>query len=214
MLTIIVSGMIAADPHQGGATWAVLQYLLGFKRLGHNVVFIEPVPSASLRPQGVPLEHSTNAAYFREVTEEFGLAQSSALQLAATRRTVGLPYEQLRRLAEQADVLINISGMLTDSDLAGRIPVRVYLDIDPAFNQLWQASQGVDMGLAGHTHFVTIGLAVGRPDCAVPPCGLDWITTPQPVVLDHWPVAGPIIYDAFTTVGNWRAYGSIEYQGV
>src|SRR5262245_37209818 len=140
MLTIIVSGMIAADPHQGGATWAVLQYLLGFKRLGHDLVFIEPVPPASLRPGGVPLEHSTNAVYFREVTEEFGLAQSSALLLTATRRTVGLPYEQLRRLARRANVLFNISGMLTDEDLTNRIPVRVYLDIDPAFNQLWHAA--------------------------------------------------------------------------
>ena len=32
--TILVSGMMAGDPHHGGATWAVLQYLLGFRRLG------------------------------------------------------------------------------------------------------------------------------------------------------------------------------------
>jgi len=40
---IFVSGMIAADPFQGGATWAVLQYVLGLKRLGHAAVFVEPV---------------------------------------------------------------------------------------------------------------------------------------------------------------------------
>jgi hypothetical protein len=54
-LTILLSGMIAGVPHQGGATWAVLQYLLGFKRLGHNVHFVEPVEEAALRPAGVPL---------------------------------------------------------------------------------------------------------------------------------------------------------------
>jgi hypothetical protein len=32
-LTILMSGVIASVPHQGGATWAVLQYLLGFKPL-------------------------------------------------------------------------------------------------------------------------------------------------------------------------------------
>ena len=48
--TIIVSGMIAADPGQGGATWAVLQYVLGLRRLGHDVHFIEPIPPASLPP--------------------------------------------------------------------------------------------------------------------------------------------------------------------
>jgi hypothetical protein len=28
-MRILVSGMLAGDPHQGGASWAVLQYVLG-----------------------------------------------------------------------------------------------------------------------------------------------------------------------------------------
>src|SRR5262249_50811310 len=82
------------------------------------------------------------------------------------------------------------------------------------FIQLWHATQGIDMRFAAHTHFVTIGQAIGRPGCAVPTCGLRWIPTTQPVVLDHWPPAGPITHDALTTVGNWRGYGSVEHRGV
>src|SRR5262249_22635334 len=52
------------------------------------------------------------------------------------------------------------------------------------------------------------------PDCPVPTCGLPWLTTPQPIVLEHWPVAGAVVHDAFTTVGNWRGYGSVEQNGV
>jgi hypothetical protein len=33
-------------------------------------------------------------------------------------------------------------------------------------------------------------------------------------VLDQWPVAPRIEHRAGTTVGNWRSYGSIHYQGV
>ena len=40
---------------------------------------------------------------------------------------------------------------------------------------------------AGHDAFVTIGERIGEPDCTIPTCGLDWITTPQPVVLEQWP---------------------------
>ena len=80
-LRILVSGMAAATPHQGGATWAILQYLLGFQRLGHEVCFVEPVPEAMLRPPGAPLAASENAAYFRRVTTDFGLGRSSALLL-------------------------------------------------------------------------------------------------------------------------------------
>jgi hypothetical protein len=72
------------------------------------------------------------------------------------------------------------------------------------------------MGFGGHTHFVTVGQAIGREDCPVPTCGLRWIPTLPPVVLAHWPAcdpASPCEFDGFTTVGNFRGYGSIEYRG-
>jgi Glycosyl transferases group 1 len=211
--TILLSGMIAAIPDQGGATWAVLQYLLGFRRLGYRVVFVESIPETSMSPEGVPPDRTRNAAYFRRVMEDFGFDSDSALLIAGTRRTVGLSYEGLRRVARSADLLINISGMLTDEELTVDIPCRVYLDLDPTFNQLWHALGVCDMRFRGHTHFVTIGLAIGRPDCNVPTCGLPWITTAQPVVLSEWPVARRITHDALTTIGHWRSYGSIEHEG-
>jgi hypothetical protein len=211
-LTIILSGMIATTPYQGGATWAVLQYMLGLRRLGHTVYLVEPLEAAALSPQGVELERSANAVYFRQVAADFGLMRTAALLLSGTRATVGLPYEQLEQVVRHTDILINISGMLTDEALIAHIPRRVYLDLDPAFNQLWQIS-GIDMRFANHTHFVTIGLTIGQPDCTAPTCGLHWITTPQPIVLAHWPVAERLAYDALTTVGHWRSYGSIEHEG-
>ena len=67
--------------------------------------------------------------------------------------------------------------------------------------------QGIDVGFEGHTHYASVGLRL-------PETGHDWIHTLPPVVLERWPVAGPVELDAFTTVGNWRAYGSIEHEGV
>lgn len=205
--------MIAADPHQGGATWAVLQYVLGFQRLGYDVVFIEPVSEPALRPKNCDFSASANARYFREVMAEFGLKDNAALLLSGARRTVGIPYDELCKIARRADLLINISGMLMDEDIIGPIPRRVYLDLDPAFIQLWHSACHVDMRFTGHTHFVTIGLALGAATCPVPTCGLRWITTPQPVVLAEWPRSNTITQYALTTVGNWRGYGSIEFQG-
>jgi hypothetical protein len=213
-LTILVSGMIAADPYQGGATWAVLQYLLGFRQLGHTVLFVEPFEERALQPAGTTLGSSTNARYFREVMAGFDLEESAALLLPGTRKTVGLSYDRLIEFSRRADVLVNISGMLADEELVQSIPVRIYLDLDPAFNQLWHAVDGIDMRFAGHTHWVTVGLALGDPDCPVPTCGLPWITTVQPVVLSHWPFARCITYDALTTVANWRGYGSVTYGDV
>ena len=168
--------MVAADPHQGGATWAVLQYVLGFEQLGHEVWLVDP---AQPRAEA--------AAYFAGLD----------LGPRAFLGSYGGPVP---------DLLLNISGMLRDERVLERAPVRAYLDLDPAFNQLWHA-QGVDVGLDGHTHHVTVGRRV-------PPTGHDWIHTLPPVVLERWPVADRIETDAFTTVANFRAYGSIEQDGV
>jgi len=213
-LAIVVAGMIAGDPHQGGATWAVLQYLLGLRQLGHEVHFVEPVAAGKLQPTGTSLPCSANAAYFRSVMRQFELESRAALLLAGTTQTVGLPYERLRDIAAASDCLINISGMLTDSALTESIPVRVYLDLDPGFNQLWSSVEGLDVGFDGHTHFVTIGPALGHAECAIPTCGRSWIAARQPVVLDEWPLAERVTHDAFTTVANWRGYGSITCNNV
>src|SRR5688572_12383700 len=209
-LRILVSGMIGAVPNHGGATWAVLQYLLGFARLGHEVTFVEEVKQGA-----TAVDASPGAAYMRDVARRFDLDGHWALLAAGTRATAGLGHEQLRAAARGADVLFNISGILTDEDLVSPVPVRVYVDLDPAFNQLWHAS-GIDMRFDGHTHFVTVGQAIGSPDCPVPTSGIDWIPTVPPVVLEHWPRAHEgegAGAGAFTTVGNWRGYGSVEHDG-
>ena len=205
--------MIAADPFQGGATWAVLQYLLGFEQLGHEVVFVEPIKSSSLRPAGASLDASENAAYFRDTMRQFDLTRRSALLLAGTRETVGLSYGELAASARRTDVLFNISGMLDDATLLENISRRVYVDLDPAFVQLWQSVCQIDMRFGNHNRFVTVAQALGSPECTVPTCGREWLTTFQPVVLEHWPVASRIVHNALTTVANWRGYGSIEHDG-
>lgn len=215
-LTILFSGMMAGDPGQGGATWAILQHVLGLRRLGHEVLFVEPIKPSSVRPNTIDFAASDNAVYFRNVVESFGLDGRAALLLDdGSRRTVGLPYEALVQVARRADVHVNVSGMLTEPALVEPIPTRVYLDLDPAFIQMWHAVQGVDMRFDGHTHFVTVGQAIGEPGCPVPTCGREWIKTFQPVVLDRWTLAdGPREWDAWTTIANWRGYGSIEHDGV
>lgn len=212
-LSIIVSGMIAATPYQGGATWAVLQYVLGLELLGHEVVFVEALTDADLLPADTTLDSSTNAGYFRLVMSEFDLGHRSALIHAETRHSVGLPYERLQSFARNADVLINIAGSLTDELDIERIPIRVYLDLDPVFTQIWASEDEVDMGFDRHTHFVTIGQTIGRRECSIPDGGLPWISTLQPIALAYWPVASLISCDALTTVANWRSYGSVEYEG-
>lgn len=211
-LSILIAGMVAGHPGQGGAAWAVLQYVLGLRALGHEVTLVEPVT--------VPAEQvdeafftSPAARYFSRLVADFGLADSAALVRSGSRSTVGLSHDELARRAGRADILLNISGMLRDPVLTEPIPRRVFLDLDPAFNQMWQA-QGIDMGFDRHSHFATIAWNIGQAGCTVPTCGRTWITTPQPIVLAQWPVASEIVHDGLTTVAHWRSYGSVTHDGI
>jgi hypothetical protein len=197
---ILVSGMVAGEPGQGGASWAVLQYLLGLRRIGHEVILAEPVER--IEPASL--------AYLEAVAAEFGFDQVALV--AADGESAPLPRERLLALAGDADLLLNVSGMLADPALLEPIPVRAYLDLDPFFNQHWHL-QGADMRFAAHTHFVTVATAIGRPGCVVPTLGLDWTTTLPPVVLERWPQADAPPTLPFTTVGHWRSYGPIEHEG-
>ena len=204
---VIVSGMIAATPWQGGATWAVLQYLLGLRRLGCHVWFMEPV-------QGTEAEGSDSARYLAEVMEGFGFAGRWALVPPSEGEPIGMSREQLRAAAREAELLLSVSGMLLDPDVLESVEVRAYLDLDPAFNQLWHASEGVDMRFDAHTHFVSIADSIGAPGSPIPDCGHDWVATLPPVVLGEWPLAEGLERRALTTIGHWRSYGSIQHDGV
>jgi hypothetical protein len=204
---VIVSGMIAATPRQGGAAWAVLQYLLGLRRLGCEVYFVEPVNDHDELP-------AEAVRYCREVMQRFELGGRWALVPAGGGEPVGMSRKQLRAAARHADLLLNVSGMLSDPDVLEHVPVRAYLDLDPVFAQLWHATEGVDMRFDAHTHFVTVADAIGRPGGPIPTCGREWLPTLPPVVLAEWPVASRIERPAATTVGHWRSYGSIHHDGV
>jgi hypothetical protein len=206
-LTIVVSGMVAGVPRLGGASWAVLQYVLGLRALGHRVILIEPVDDEQLAQPEI-------TTYFRRIVDEFGLRGNAALVSHGGSASVGIRYDELRRAAENANVVLNISGMLRDEQLTGAARARVYVDLDPAFNQLWHAVEGIDIGLYGHTHFATVGQAIGTERCAVPDCGVEWVAILPPVMLERWPPASVLAHDAFTSVGHWRGYGSIEHDGV
>ena len=204
-LKILFAGMVAGDPRQGGASWAVLQYVTGLAELGHEVVLVEPVTAEALEPGGAVVR------YFRSLPFLEGRA---ALLARGGEETVGLPYGDLLEFARGADLLLNVSGMLRDGRLLEAVPVRAFLDLDPGFNQVWEAT-GEAMGFDRHTHFASVGVRIGAEDCPIPTLGRTWIPTLPPVALAHWPVAeGPPPRDAFTSVGHWRSYGSIEHEGI
>jgi hypothetical protein len=214
--TIIVAGSMAQKPGYGGHTWVFLQYLLGFQRLGWEVLFLDRLePDMCVNAAGQPcrLEESVNLSYLLKVMEHFQLGNAFAVLHDHGRHSIGLPREDLATRCKRADVVLNVMGFVTDPDILGLARRRVFLDIDPGFPQMWR-SLGLHDSFAGHDQYVTIGENIGLPECAIPTCGLDWITTPQPVVLDCWQARPADGKGPITSVGAWRGpNGPVAYQG-
>lgn len=199
----LVAGMVAGVPGQGGASWAVLQYVLGLRDLGYDSWLVECIPDETPSP--------AVRRYFEGIRRRFGLDGRAAI-IDARGEPHGLSRTALRAAADRAVVLLDLAGTLRDPELRASVPVRVYVDLDPGFTQLWQAG-GIDMRFDGHTHFATVGRDLGRPGCRIPALGIDWIPLSPPVALSAWPprTEGPRY--GWTTLANWRGYGSIEHDG-
>lgn len=211
--TVVVAGSLAQKPHHAGHAWQFLQYLLGFRRLGWHVVFVDrlaPGMCVDDRGRPCPVERSSNLAWLVDVMHEFDLA--GAWSLLHEGETFGLAREDVLDHIRRAPFLLNVMGFLDDDELLAAAPVRVFLDTDPGFAQMWKELGQADL-FAGHDVHVTIAENIGRPGCGVPTCGIEWITTAQPVLLDRWrPDGAP--GDTFTGIGAWRGpYAPVEYGG-
>lgn len=214
---VLVTGAMAQHPLGGaGNAWAFLQYVLGFRQLGFETYYAEELRAdASIDDewQRVDFEASANVRLFRAIGERFGIADRMTLLEADGTRYVGLSRGRLELLAPDIDLLVNMSGRFHVRSVLAAVRRRLYLDIDPGFTQIWQEKYGVDMNLAGHDAYATVGLNLGREDCPLPTCGLEWHPTYPPVVLQEWGTTAPP-GAAYTTVADWRGYSPVEWNGV
>lgn len=214
--TIVIAGSVAQKPARGGHTWVFLQYLLGLRRLGFDVLFLDqlqPGMGVDEAGQPCPLDRSVNCQYLAEVMEGFGLQGRWAIVEQGTGQSLGLNRREVVAQTRKAALLINVMGFLSDAEILKAAGQRVFLDIDPGFPQMW-ADLGLHDALGGYDHYVTIGQNIGQPGCTIPLCGRAWITTPQPIVLEAWRPAGGPHNGSFTSVATWRgAYGLLEYRG-
>ena len=139
----------------------------------------------------------SNLRYVRDVVKSFELEDDYVLIGPRGESLIGMPRSRLLDRVGDSAFLLNIMGYLRDEDVLGRAAKRVFLDIDPGFGQFWE-ELGLHRPFTGYDSCVTIGLNIGRPDCTIPTCGLDWIVTPQPVVLEWWPPSD-VPGESFTT---------------
>ena len=209
-MRIIITGLVGQYPF-GGVIWDYIQYLLGFRSLGHQVLYLEDSGAWPYDPVAGTITDDCSFALqsLHKIFTDFDLAESWVYRNGADGKFHGAGEKVAREWLRHGDLLVNVSsaGWLRDYDL--RVGHRMFIDGDPMFCQigLLDGSNPLYAGrLRDHDSHFTFGLSVGQPDCPVPVDGITWRPTVQPIALDQWPVT-PVSNDApWTTVMNWASY--------
>jgi hypothetical protein len=220
-LRIVVLGALAEMPFAGVA-WQVLHYLEGFRRLGHDVSFVEDTGKWPYDPYLQTVTDDAEGAVHRlgGLLQRFGFEGRWAFRNAAAGGLHGMSRRELATTFRRADVLVNLSGVTVLGDAHLDVPIRIYVETDPVTPQI-EIAQGrqftIDM-LAAHTHHFTFGERIGTPGCAVPVKRFRYLPTRQPVVLDWWAMqdeaalgAGPL---RCTTIASWeQSFKDVQWDG-
>lgn len=209
MAKLIVVEDVAAPSvvGRGGMTMYVLQFLNGLARLGHDVLlveFLEEEPDAGA------------VAYFEAVVERWWSPERAALIVEpGVRGRTGVPVDRVEAAAARADALITLAAHYRRDPwpLVGDVRPRILVEQDPAYTQLW-AAEGDPVDYYGEQDvYFTVGANVGTDRSRLPTVGIDWHHLFDPVVLDWWQSDAAVDRDRFTTVGAWRDYGYLEWEG-
>jgi hypothetical protein len=195
--TVCISANTLAYTTGGGHLWVFLNWALGFRANGCDVLWLEeydPDLPASVTQNRVDALRAALAPY--------GLANSIVLAPTEPNRQLSdiAGCIDVETAADHTDLFLNVSYRLP-SHVVERFRRTALLDIDPGLLQHW-VSRG-EISLAHYDSYFTIGETVGQPHARFPDLGLAWQYTPPAVALDCWPVHPPGPGARFTTVAHW-----------
>jgi hypothetical protein len=216
-LRIVVLGYIVRGP-VGGMAWHHLQYVLGLKALGHDVLFIEDsddFPSCyDPSRHVVDFNPEYGLRFTKDAFDKLGMDESWAYHDAHKGNWHGPASSVAIGFCSTADLAINVSGVNPLRPWTASIERRALIDTDPLFTQVRHLNDAGKRQLAGiHTHHFTFGERIGQVDCVVPADGFDWKPTRQPVALHAWTPTVGSSEASFTTVMQWDSYPTASYGG-
>jgi hypothetical protein len=215
-MIIILAGTIGQSG-LGGQAWAALQYLLGFRALGHEVYYLEDCGRSSWayiwEKEDWTHELDYPAAYVNACLTAVGFADRWIYR--DNYRSVGMALEKFLEICAAADLLVMRAtpfwNWRKEYDGPRR---RVFIDVDPGFTQITLATgdQGWLEGIARAERRFTLGQRIGARDCAIPQTGGPWLKTVPPVFLPEWPMAESEATH-FTTVMRWQGFRDVTFNG-
>ena len=213
---ILVASYLVRYPLGGMASY-VLQYLVGLKRLGHAVVFVErahyanacfdPVRQIQSDDPGQGLRVAT------ELLHRFGVDDGWCF-IDYSGEHYGMTPGELRTQFASCDVFIDMGAHGSWQEESATAGCRILIDGEPGYNQIRMADPASNpFGGAAYDHYVTCGLNIGSERSSAPSAGHHWHHMVHPVVPELYDVIPPVANSPFTTVMNWQSHAPIRYRG-
>jgi hypothetical protein len=215
-MRIVVGAAFSTPPFSPGTAWDRVHYVLGLRRLGHEVYLVEEVEPdwcVDARGEHCRYEDSVNRKVFRSLAEQCGILQSACQLYDGGRAWTGIDPMHLRHALSGADLLFNISGHVKADLVLDSVRRRAYLDQDPVYTQLWHTAYGANLNLERHDVFFTVGANVGTPYSTVPSGDLAWHHCPPIVIPEIWPFRPDPPSTRFTTVASWGRFADLHHRG-
>ncbi len=213
----MVLGTLAGDPFAGMA-WMHMQFVVGLRRLGHDVTYLELTSSWPYDPLvGSKVGRSDYAVeYLARVCAEFGVDDCWGYRDSyATGEWSGPQHLRADDLLAHADAVLNIAGATRLDDEGFGSERLVLIETDPILLGIgYAAGDSVTRRFVdGHHDVVTYGENIGTPVCPVAALPRQRATMRQPILLDRWKPAGGE-GRRYTTVANWSQRGAdVEFAG-
>ena len=217
---VVGVGVAGFPKNAAGNSWAFLQWATGLRELGWEVWIVEALQAKELiNRAGKPsrLADSHNLAHWKSFLADLGWDEKATLLAEGE----ALDERGLREFAQGADLYLNLSGHFKRHDLVAGAAARVYVDLDPAFTQIWAKVYESPMNFGGHNAFWSVGLSMGR-GALVPDTGHDWKPVRPPVCRRYWSAAAAgtsgrrvaaLAQDRWTTITHWYGYAEVEWEG-
>jgi hypothetical protein len=218
---IVVGTYVVRFPVGGYLSW-VLQWLLGFQRLGYEVYLVEKSgwTNSCYDPTTDSMgdDCSYGIAALNDLLERFGLANRWCF-VDAHGNYCGLERQSVRSVFKSADLFIDMGthGTWLGSWLeeASETKLSVLVDGDPAYTQMeMEKSLMAGEVLQPYDYHYSVGLNVGTDRCTAPTAGIQWRPVCDPVIVELFPSGSPPADAPFTTVMSWQAYSPIAFDGL
>ena len=218
---IVVMGFMGSMPI-AGVIWQHVHYVVGLQRLGHDVYYIEDSARLPYNPETFEVNNEFDyaAKVLNRLAGEFDFKNRWAFCARYLRKnpTAGLPLKKIRQLYRDADAILNICGTQEFNDDLLKSDRIIYVESDPGVEQI-KIDKGVRSTvdyLSRHHALFTFGENVGTKKFPVPPHGLKWHATRQPIVTHLWKTnQAPKRAAVFTSIANWSTSGlkDITWRG-